>query len=149
MAVIDRINRRGPSNKRVLVGPAELVGPSTNSAEVSFSGVTRFTGSVDLYEVTDGSGSGAGSYTITIKPYSENGFPKSLLGVEAIAVVRQTDGVNTASATPTLLGLKRLPSSVTGASLGPFTTTTNDKLYVIVDRKGVSTIKYQLEVDKA
>lgn len=149
MAVIDRINRRGPNGKRVLVGPGELVGPNSNSAKSGFASATRFTGPIDQYEITDGSGSGAGDYTVTVKPYSENGFSKSLGGIEAIAVVKQTDGVATPGAGATLLGLKRVKSSTGTVSLGPFTVETGDKLYVIVDRNGVSTIKYQLEIDKA
>lgn len=149
MTVIDRINRRGPTGKRVLVGPGELVGPNANSAKGGFASVTRFTGPVDLYEITDGSGSGAGDYTVTLRPYSENGFAKSLNGIEAVAVVKQTDGVATPGAAPTLLGLKRVSSRTGAVALGPYTTATGDKLFVVVNRSGVSTIKYQLEIDKA
>jgi hypothetical protein len=148
MAVIDKINRRGTSRKSVLVGPGELVGPNSNSAKLGFGSAAGFTGSVDLYEITDGSGTAAGDYTITIRPYSENGFTRSIAGVEAIAVVKQASGVPTPATPPTRLGVQRLPNSRSTATLGPYTVTTDDKLYVIVDRKDTSTIKYQLEIDK-
>jgi len=148
MAVIDRINRKGSNGKRVLVGPGELVGPNSNSARASFSTDTGFTGSVDLYEITDGTGTGAGDYTVTIRPFAEFGFRSSIRGVDAIAVVKQVDGAITPTNTATLLGRKRLPTASSSASLGPYTVTTDDRLFVIVDRKDVSTIKYQLEVDK-
>lgn len=149
MAIIDRITFRGSNRKQILVGPAELVGPSSNSAKSGFRQATGFTGPVDLYEITDGSGTAAANYTMTLKPFSENGFTKSIRGVDTIAVVKQVDGVNSPSAAPTLLGKKRVSGSAASTTLGPYGTTTNDRLYVVIDRNDVSTVKYQLEVDKA
>jgi hypothetical protein len=148
MAVIDKINRKGANAKRVVTGPGELVGPKANSSAV-FSDVTRFRGPVDFYEITDGSGTGVGAYTVTVRPFSENGFSKSLRGIGQIALVKQTNGVTTPTATAAVLSMKEPANSTASVVLGPFTLGTNDRLFVVIERKAVSTIKYQLEVDKA
>jgi hypothetical protein len=148
MAVIDKINRRGDTAKRVITGPGELVGPNADSRKRAFSSVTRITGSVDFYEITDGSGAGAADYTVTVRPYSENGFSKSLGGIGRVVLVKQADGVNSPTAAASVLAAKKPASGTSSVTLGPFTTTTDDKLFVVVERDDVSTIKYQLEVDK-
>lgn len=147
MAVIDRVNRKGASGKRVLVGPGELVGPKPATAAV-FSSVTRIFGPVDFFEITDGSGTGIGNYTITIRSFSENGFRRSVTGVGEIAVVKQANGVTTPTTAGTLLGKRRLSRSDASLSFGPFTMGTNDRLFVAIERNAVSTLKYQIEVDK-
>ena len=148
MAVIDRINRRGSSGKRVLVGPGELSGPVGDGLKGRYSSVTRITGPVDFYEITDGSGANEGTYTVSIKPYSENGFRPSLAGVGRVALVVQNDGVNTPTAAATLLGLKKPRDKETGVTLGPFALETADRLFLVVERVDVSTIKYQIELDR-
>lgn len=148
MPVIDRINRIGSSGKRVLTGPGELVGPKANSSRINFSSVTRITGSVDVYEVTDGSGANEGTYTVTVRPVSVNGMRAGLSGIGRIALVRQADGVNTPSAAATVLGLRQPRSSTSLVALGPVSISTNDRLYVVVERNDPSTIKYQLELDR-
>ena len=148
MAVIDKVNRRGGSGKRILTGPGELVGPKRGTAAV-FDSVTRIGGPVDFYEITDGSGTGVGNYTVTIRPFSENGFAGTLNGVGAIALVKQTNGVTTPTAAATLLGKKRPANSKAAVALGPFTMGTNDRLFVAIERNAVSTLKYQIEVDKS
>jgi hypothetical protein len=149
MAVIDKIIRLGSSGKRVITGPAELVGPKANSQRVNFSSVTRITDSVDLYEITDGSGASTGSYTITLRPVGTNGLTARLSGIGRVAVVRQIDGVNTPSAAATVLANKAPANSTSSLVLGAFSVNTSDRLYVIVERRDAATIKYQLEVDRA
>jgi len=148
MAVIDKVNRRGSSGKRVLTGPGELVGPKPATAAV-FNSVTRINGPVDFYEITDGSGTGIGNYTVTIRPFSENGFAGTLNGVGDVALIKQTNGVTTPTAAATLLGKKRPRNSKASVALGPFTMGTNDRLFVAIERNAVSTLKYQIEIDKA
>lgn len=147
MAVIDRINRKGGSGKRVLVGPGELSGPIGDGRKGRYASVTRITGPVDFYEITDGSGANEGTYVVSIKPYSENGFRASLGGVGRIALVEQPDGVNTPSAAPICLALKKPRDKQTAVTLGPVSISTSDRLFVVVERQDVSTIKYQLELD--
>lgn len=147
MAVIDRINRFGPRGKRVLTGPGELAGPRANAERVNFNAVTRFTSSVDVYEITDGSGANEGTYTITLRPFSVGGQRATTSGIGRIAVLRQADGVNTPTAAATALGIKQPRDSRSAISIGPVSIATNDRLYVVIERKDPSTIKYQLEVD--
>lgn len=147
MAVIDRINRKGGSGKRVLVGPGELSGPVSDGLKGRYASVTRITGPVDFYEITDGSGANEGAYTVQIKPYSENGFRASLGGIGRVALVLQNDGVSTPNAPGTLLALKRPRDKQTGVTLGPVGIETTDRLYLLVERVDVSTIKYQVELD--
>lgn len=148
MAVIDRITRRGGSGKRVLVGPVELSGPVGDGLRGRFSSVTRITGPVDFYEITDGSGANEGTYTVSVLPYVENGFRASLGGIGRVALVSQTDGVNAPTTAATLLALKRPRDKQTGVTLGPVSISTADRLFLIVERQDVSTIKYQVDLDR-
>lgn len=148
MAVIDRINRKGGGGKRVLVGPGELSGPAGDGLKGRYASVTRITGPVDFYEISDGSGTSEGTYTVSIKPYSENGFRASLGGIGRVALILQDDGANTPTAAGTVLALKRPRDKQTGVTLGPFSVETTDRLYLVVERLDISTIKYQVELDR-
>jgi hypothetical protein len=147
MAVIDRVNRWGSSGKRVLVGPGELSGPAGDGIKGRFASITRITGSVDFYEVTDGSGANEGTYTISVKPYTKDGFRASLGGVGRIALIRQVDGVNTPTATATLLALKKPRDKQTAVTLGPVSIATADRLFLVIERQDISALKYQIELD--
>jgi hypothetical protein len=147
MAVIDRITRRGDRGKQVLVGPAELQGPKANSQRQSFAAVTRITGSVDVYEITDGSGANEGAYTVSVAPVSEAGFAPTLAGVGRVALVRQIDGVNTVGAAPAVVALRKPANRTSTLTLGPAAIGTSDRLFVVVERTDTSTLKYQLAVD--
>lgn len=148
MAVIDRVIRKGGSGKRILVGPGELAGPRGDGLRGRFASVTRITGPVDFYEITDGSGANEGTYTVSIAPFSENGFRASLGGIGRIALVEQPDGVNTPTATALCLALKRPRDKQTGVTLGPVSIATSDRLFLVIERLDVSTIKYQVELDR-
>lgn len=147
MAVIDKINRIGARGKRVLTGPGELTGPSSNSQVKGFQTATGISGPVDLYEVTDGSGGNEGSYTINIRPLGQNGFTPALRGIGRVALVKQPDGVNTATAQPACVALKKVANSARALTLGPVAIGTSDRFYIVVERRDASVIKYQLEVD--
>ena len=147
MAVIDKINRRGIDGKRVITGPAELVGPKSGDTKSDFSRLSGIQGAVDQYEITDGAGTNAGDYTITLRPYSENGFTASHRAVGDIAVLRQINGVASPSAAINCIGRKKPGSGTSPVTLGPFTVLNGDRLWVVVEHKDYSTLKYQLEVD--
>lgn len=147
MAVIDRINRKGDRGKRVVVGPGELTGPIGDGRKGRFSSVTRITGPVDLYEITDGSGANEGTYVITIKPYSESGFRATHGGVGKVALLRQANGVNDATVAPTVLAIKTPRDRETSVAVGPASIATADRLYLVIERRDISTLKYQVEVD--
>lgn len=147
MAVIDRINRWGSSGKRVLVGPGELSGPRGDGIKGRYASVTRITGPVDFYEITDGSGGNEGTYIVSIKPYSKDGFRASLSGIGRIALVEQPDGVNTPTAAAICLALKKPRDKQTAVTLGPVSISTADRLFLVIERQDVSTIKYQVELD--
>jgi hypothetical protein len=148
MAVIDRITRRGDRGKRVLVGPAELAGPKANSQRQSFAALTRITGSVDVYEITDGSGASEGTYTVTVSPYSENGFAPTLQGVGRVALVRQADGATNAAGAAAVLALRQPASRSSAVSLGPAAVATSDRLFVVIERRDTATLKYQLAIER-
>ena len=139
-----RINREGSNKKVVLTGPGELVGPSSQ-AKVPFSGLTGITGAADVYEVTDGSGTGAGAYTVTVKPYSILGFRASHRGVGRVALLKQTNGTGAFS----VVGIKAPRDGNTSVVVGPVSCTTTDRLVVIVERKSTSALRYRLELDKS
>lgn len=146
MAVIDKINRRGISGKRVLIGPGELVGPKATNAV--FSSVTRITGAVDFYEITDGSGANEGTYTVTVGPYSENGLTAMLRGVGEVALVRQVDGVNTPTATAAVVAKGKVSGTRGTVTLGPAAISTTDRLFLVVQCKDKSAVRYQLTIDQ-
>lgn len=146
MAVIDKVNRKGATGKRILTGPAELVGPRVG-VPVRFSSITRITNGDD-YEITDGSGTSAATYTVVLRPYAESGLTSSQRGVGRVVLVKQTDGVNTPTAQAAVVASGRVKDSKTPLTVGPVTTTTDDRLFLIVERKDLSTIKYQVEIDR-
>lgn len=148
MAVIDRINRIGARDKRVLVGPAELVGPNGNSERFNFSATTRITGPVDVYEISDGSGANEGTYTVSVRPVALDGLRPLLRGVGQVALLRQVDGVNTPTAPAVLAGRRQSTSSTSSVSLGPVAVGTDDRLFVVVERRDISSLRYQLEIDR-
>ena len=149
MAVIDKINRKGIDGKRVITGPTELVGPKSGDTKSDFSRLSGILGAVDQYEITDGAGTNAGDYTITLRAYSENGFTASHRAVGDVAVLRQINGVAVPSAAVNCLDRKKPSSGVSPVTLGPFTVLDGDRLWVVVEHKDYSTLKYQLEVDFA
>ena len=147
MAVIDKINRKGIDGKRVITGPTELVGPKSGDTKSDFSRLSGILGAVDQYEITDGAGTNAGAYTITLRAYSENGFTASHRAVGDVAVLRQINGVAAPSAAVNCLDRKKPSSGTSPVTLGPFTVLAGDRLWVVVEHKDYSTLKYQLEVD--
>ena len=150
MAVIDKINRRGINGKRVLTGPAELKGPDSGDTRTDFTRLSGIFGSADKYEITNaGTGTSLGSYTITISPYSENGFTSSHREVGDIAVIKQAGGIATPSAAVTCLGRKKPTNSRASITLGPFSCAAGDRLWVLVEHRGYSSLKYQLTIDRA
>lgn len=146
MAVIDKVNRKGVTGKRVLTGPTELLGPRL-AVPVRFSAVTGIT-SADDYEITDGSGAGAAAYTVVIRPYAESGLTSSQRGVGRVVLVKQTNGVTVPTTQAAVVASGRIKDSKTPLTLGPVTTGTNDRLFLIVERKDASTLKYQVELDR-
>ncbi len=149
MAVIDKINRKGIDGKRVITGPAELIGPKSGETKSDFARLSGIQGSVDQYEITDGAGANAGNYTIRLRPFSENGFTQSHRAVGDIAVLRQINGVATPSAAINCLGRKKPANGAATVTLGPFAVLNGDRVWVVVEHKDYSTLKYQLEVDFA
>lgn len=149
MAVIDKINRKSDTLKQVLTGPGELIGPVSGDRKSDFSRLSGIRGAVDQYEITDGSGTNAGDYTITVRPYSENGFTASHRAVGDIAVLRQVNGIAAPAGAITCLGRKAPTSGASTVALGPFTVLNGDRMWVVVEHKDYSTLKYQLEVDFA
>jgi hypothetical protein len=147
MAVIDKINRKGIDGKRVITGPTELVGPKSGDTKSDFSRLSGILGAVDQYEITDGAGTNAGAYTITLRAYSENGFTASHRAVGDVAVLRQINGIAVPSAAVNCLDRKKPSSGTSPVALGPFTVLAGDRLWVVVEHKDYSTLKYQLEVD--
>jgi hypothetical protein len=149
MAVIDKINRKGINGKRVITGPAELVGPKSGDTKSDFARLSGIQGSVDQYELTDGAGTNAGAYTVTLRPYSENSFTAAHCAVGDVAVLRQVGGIATPGAAISCLSRKKPASGTSTVTLGPFTVLDGDRLWVVVEHKDYSTLKYQLEVDFA
>jgi len=149
MAVIDKVNRKGIDGKRVITGPGELVGPKSGDTKSDFSRLSGISGSVDQYEITDGAGTNAGDYTVTVRPYSENGFTATHRAVGDVAVLRQINGVAAPGAAISCLGRQKPASGTSTVTLGPFTVLNGDRLWVVVEHKDQSTLKYQVEVDFA
>ena len=149
MAVIDRVRRFGAKGKRVMTGPAELVGPSASGLKAKFSSLVGNYGTVDLYEITDGAGTNAGSYTVALKPYSENGFTQSHRGISEVLVIRQPAGIAAPTNAAACLSRKKPANGAAALTQGPFTVQNGDRLWVMVERRDTTATKYQLEIDFA
>jgi hypothetical protein len=145
MPAVDAIVRRGDRGKRVTSGPNALEGPKAARSRSPFSSITRITGSTDFYEVTNPYGLAPGNYTIYVRPVNRNGL--SLDGVGRVAVVKQAGGRDNPNVTAALVALKRPNSVDSPLVLGPFAVTTADRLFVVLERKGVAEVKYQLQLE--
>lgn len=147
MAVNAKINRSGSTGKRVVTGPAQLLGPKSGSvrSDLRTLGGTLFP--VDLYEVNDaGTGTKAASYTITVRPYLEGAGQSSVRSIGDMAVFKQINGISDPTAAITCL-VRKKPSTTGGAvALGPFTFAAGDRVWAVVARKDTSTVKYQIEL---
>lgn len=147
MAVNAKINRRGGTGKRVITGPGQLLGPKSGSTRSDLRTLGGTLYPVDVYEVNDaGTGTKAAAYSITVRPFAEGGGRSSVRSIGDIAVFKQAGGV--ASPTNAISCLSRKPPSKTGGAvtLGPFTLAAGDRLWAVVARKDVSTLKYQIEL---
>lgn len=147
MAVNAKINRRGGTDKRVITGPGQLLGPKSGSTRSDLRTLGGTLYPVDVYEVNDsGTGTKAASYLITVRPFAEGGGRSSVRSIGDIAVFKQAGGI--ASPTNSITCLGRKPPSKTGGAvtLGPFTLAAGDRLWALVARKDVSTLKYQIEL---
>lgn len=147
MPAIDRINRRGIDGRRVLLGPARLGKPRPQGSSSSVGKAVRITGPNDQYEITtNGAGISAVAYTVVVRPYVENGMRASTSRLGAIALIKQVDGLNASTAAMTCVDLKRHRSTTSTTTLGPYTVNSNDRLWLVVEEPGCSTVKYQLEL---
>lgn len=149
MAVIDKINRRGLSGKQVLAGPLELIGPLSNATMSDFSQLSGYYGQSDQYLISDGAGTNAGAYTVTVGPYSENGLRATLRSVGRISVLRQIGGNADPTAAITCLGASKVTRDNQTITLGPYTALDGDRMWIVVERTDQSTLKYQLALDFA
>ncbi len=147
MPAIDRINRRGLDGRRVLLGPSRLSKPRPNGTTTSVGGFARIRGVRDEYEITTtGTGVSALALTFVVRPYVENGFRATTSKLGNIAVVRQVGGIASPSAAMSLVALKPHAGSERTTTLGPFTVNSTDRLWLVVQEKGYSETKYQLEL---
>jgi hypothetical protein len=148
MAVVDKLKRWGDRSKGFLIGPTTLVGPITDLRRKGFASASRIDGAVDVYEITDGFGATEGAYTITLRPVSERGLPATHGAVGKIALLRQVNGAATPSTPTSVIGIKTPRDSRSSVSLGPAFILNQDRVYVVIERKDTSTLRYVLEVDR-
>lgn len=147
MPAIDRINRRGIDGRRVLLGPARLSRPRPQGTNTSVARTGFISGANDQYEITTtGTGISDAAYTVIVRPYMENGMTATTSQIGNVAVIRQAGGIGTPTAPLSLLGRKRHASSRSTTTLGPFTVNAADRLWIVIEEKGISTLKYQLEL---
>lgn len=147
MPAIDRINRRGLDGRRVLLGPSRLSRPRPRGTNTGVGSFVRVQGARDEYEITTtGTGVSAVAYTFVVRPYVENGFAATTSKLGKIAVIQQVSGIGTPTAALSCRGLRRHASSVSTTTLGPFTVNSTDRLWLVVEERGYSDVKYQLEL---
>lgn len=149
MAVTDRVKRFGIDGVGYPVGPANLKRPLADDTPSELSRLSGISAFSDRWEVKTGSGPGApaGDYTISVGPYSERGLTSTHRALGDVAVFKQAGGVANSLAPISCLGRKRPGSSRSGVALGPITVEEGDRLWVIVECKDYSTLKYQIELD--
>jgi hypothetical protein len=148
MALIDHIRRSGLDGRSVLVGPAQLT--RFLSRGVATRG-KRFglTGTVDQYEITSGaSGTLAGTYIITVNPFSQNGLTARRRGVGSVILLRQLDGVATPAAAVGLVARRDTPPGEQAViTLPTVVAALGDRMFVLVELTGGSATRYELKVD--
>ena len=147
MPVTDQIKRYGIGGIGYPVGPVNLRKPLSGSIPAELSRLSGGYALVDRWEVTTGSGLSAGDYTFRVGPYSERGFKSTHRALGDISVFLQAGGVANPLAPVSCLGRKRPTGSDKGISLGTFTAAEGDRMWVVVERKDFSTLKYQIEVE--
>ena len=154
MAVSDRMFRRGDRDNRVLQGPGaenRLIfrGKRHNNF---YTDLTRFTGDVDVFEVSEtatiGDGVDSANIFFNILPFIENGRRNDVRGIGAVAVILRADNTSPGE----LLyrrdyNKNRYKLNTRIPATGSFETDDNEIVYVVIKRTDVSTISYQLQMD--
>ena len=148
MAVIDKIRRSGLSGRSVLTGPGQLRAPLSKGAR----GIgARFgvTGLCDQYEVgLAGNGAPAGTYSITLRPVSQNGLTARHRGIGELVVVKQVNGVNAPATGYTLVARRKPRAAEAAVTVSSVDCNAGDRLFILVALKGSSEVRYELELDQ-
>jgi hypothetical protein len=147
MPAIDRVNRRGINTSSVLLGPARLGKLRPSDAGGNVGRQFRLAAPSDQFEITtNGAGISDVAYTLVVRPYSEANLPPSTSPLGKVALIRQVDGRNTPSAGLSCLALRPHASTSSTTRLGPFTVNAADRLWAVIEDRGYSTVKYQIEL---
>lgn len=147
MPLIDSLRRRGTTGKRAVVSSGNLLGPSSRGSRLGdFRRLGGIAGSLDQFEITTGAGPVPGSYTVRVGPYAENGQRSRWRSLGVAAVLKQVGGVSDPGGPITCLGVKRPASDVQSAELGPFMVEADDRLWVAIETRDQSTLRYQLDI---
>lgn len=147
MPAIDRINRNGMNSRRVLLGPSRLGPPTPQGTNRSVARSGFITGRHDQYEITTtGAGVSDVAYTVIVRPFIAQGMVATATSIGKIAMVKQAGGIALPTAGVTCLDSRPHRHSRATTTMGPFVVNAADRLWVIVEERSVSTVKYQLEL---
>jgi hypothetical protein len=147
MPAVDRINRRGLDTRRVLLGPSRLNRPRPGSNATGVGTFAGIRGVRDEFEVTTtGAGVSAVNFTFVVRPYVENGLVATTSRLGRLAVIRQVNGIGNPTNAMSLVDMRRHRASNATSTLGPFTVNSTDRLWFVIEERGYSDIKYQLEL---
>ena len=147
MPVTDRARRYGISGVDYPVGPVNLSKPLAKR-HADLSRLSGGYASADRWEISTGSGLSAGIYTFRVGPYSQAGLRATHRALGEAGVYFQADGVANLSAPVVCLGRRQARTSSSSMVLGPFTVQEGDRLWLVVEYRDYSTLRYQIEVDR-
>lgn len=147
MPVTDQIKRYGIGRIGYPIGPVNLVGPISGDTDTDLFRLGGGFATCDRYEVSGGVGASAGSYTITVGPYSESGLTATTRSLGSFAVFKQSGGVSNPTGQVQCLARRDTRDSRSSRSAGPFDVVEGDRLWVTVEWRDQSTLKYQISVD--
>lgn len=147
MPLIDQINRVGLDTRSVLTGPTQLK-PRRSRGSKGLASRWGLTDLVDEYEIgISTTGTGAGTYIVSVLPYSQNGLRPILRNVGRVLLITRVNGIAVPTGPITLLSQRRPSADNSRVVLPSRVAAAGDQLWVLVELTGSSSCRYRLEVD--
>jgi hypothetical protein len=105
---------------------------------------------VDEYEIGVGAtGTSAGTYIVSVLPYSQNGLRPILRNVGRVILATRVNGIAAPTTAITVLSTRRPTADSSKVILPSRVASAGDQLWVFVELESESTVRYRLEVDFA
>jgi hypothetical protein len=148
MPVIDRLRRTGLDGRSVITGPSQLKPRKARGTRNGLGSRFGLTDVYDEYEIGSGSsGTLAGTYVITVRPYSQSGLRARTRAIGQVILCTRVNGIAVPTGPITLLSRRKPSSSESVLTLPSRVAALGDQLWVLVELLDASPARYQLDVD--